>query len=334
MSKRSKMRGRCLILGIFLIGVPPALAGQVVFGSGDEPGVSSVIEVRKVESFRVGSVSNSNALNRTFNVIVERDAAGERRARVHLTDIRLGSGSSPDDVARLSGETEVYLMNALQAVPIVLTYNGAGQATGIAGWGDTRKAALDAIVRRVATLQAEGLRLHPDARLSADAVRKIDEQVASGFVSLISKADSREFLQAFYEELAYLLLVAGERVAVGESIEREMATRNPADGSLAKMTTVLRLRKADTRTGKAYFDLKLAGDGIEVLRGAMIAKLGEYNLSDEDIAQKIAAMPMHWDMEGTAVADIKTGRMVEVRVRTRIQVDTIELTSTQEIDIR
>ena len=99
------------------------------------------------------------------------------------------------------------------------------------------------------------------------------------------------------------------------------------------MTYVLRLRKVDARRSTAQFDIKLAGDGIEELRRAMTAKLEETNLTAEQIAQKVGAMPMHWDTEGTAIANIASGRLTEV-AETRIQVDNIELTSSQEIDIR
>jgi hypothetical protein len=281
----------------------------------------------------VGARSNSTALIRTCTVAFD-GLPGDRRVQARLTGIRLGSGSRPNDVARISGETEVYLIDALKPVPVAVTYDVRGRVQGIDDWEKTQRAALDAVARRIASLRSGAVVLHRDARLGADAVAAIDAEVADGLMRAITEAGQQEFLQAFYGELSYLFLAAGQRIAVGESLEHTIATRNPADGKLAQMTYVLRLRKADVRRSTAYFDIKLAGDGIEELRRAMTAKLEETNLSADQIAQKVGAMPMHWDTEGTAVANIASGRLTEVRVKTRIQVDNIELTNSQEIDIQ
>ena len=137
--------------------------------------------VRKVESFRVGRRSNSNALTRTYTVASD-DLSGERRVQARLTGIRLGSGSKPNDVARLSGETEVFLIDALRSVPVLVTYDEQGRIQGIDGWEHTQRAALDAVAGRIASLQSGAVALHGDARLAANAVAAIDAEVAGGLV--------------------------------------------------------------------------------------------------------------------------------------------------------
>lgn len=336
-SRQTRRIRRCCAAVLFpvasLASLASADARTVAFGPGYELGPPSEIVVRKVESFRVGRRSNSNALTRTYTVASD-DLSSERRVQARLTGIRLGSGSKPNDVARLSGETEVFLIDALRSVPVLVTYDEQGRIQGIDGWEHTQRAALDAVAGRIASLQSGAVALHGDARLAANAVAAIDAEVAGGLVRAITNAGPREFMHAFYDEFSFLFLVAGRRIAVGESFEHSIPARNPADGKLALMTYVLRLRKVDARRSTAQFDIKLAGDGIEELRRAMTAKLEETNLTAEQIAQKVGAMPMHWDTEGTAIANIASGRLTEVRVKTRIQVDNIELTSSQEIDIR
>jgi hypothetical protein len=314
--------------------VVPVSAGTITFGSGDAAGSTIEVAVRKVETFRVGGRSKSTAVNRTFSVRTLPGFPGERHAEVRLVKIGLGTASSPDDVARISGETEIYLLNALADVAVVLTYSKGGDLQGVAEWEKTRRAVLAALMRRVGALKGGTLVLHPKTRLGADVVRSIDAAVAAGFVELISSVEPEAFLEAFYQELAFLFLMAGERVAVGESIARPMVARNPADGSLTKLTHVFRLRKADRRRSRAYFRLGLAGGGIEILRKSIVKQLKATGLGDHEIEGRVAAMPMHWDVEGRATVNISTGRMRDVRMRSRIQVDNIELTSTEEIDIR
>ncbi len=262
-----------LILCSTLTGISAAAAEPVAFGFGDEQGALSEIVVRKTEAYRVATRTDTSALTKTYNAIVERNAPGERRARVTLKDVRMESVTTDNPAVRASGETEVYLMAALKSVPVIVSFNDNGQLAGVVDWDATRQAVLKAVESRIAGMQADRATLHAGATLAPDALAKIDEQVAKAFAAMIEKADQVAFLDAFYEELAYFLLVAGERLEIGASIERPMRARNPADGSLATMSYSLKLRQVTPDKTKAEFDLKLVGDGIALLKSSVIAKL-------------------------------------------------------------
>lgn len=321
-----------LILGFAAIGTSVASAEPVTFGYGDEAGALSEIVVRKMESYRVGSQTNTSTLSKIYNATVERNAPGERRARVSVKDLRMEAVTSENPAVRVSGETEVYLMGALKTVPVILSFNDKGQLSGVVDWEPTRQAVLKAVESRIAEMGQEKA-LHADATLTPDAMKKLDDQVAKGLVALITKADQPAFLDTFYEELAYFLVVAGERLEIGASIDRPMQARNPADGSLVTMSHVLKLRELDPDKSMAQFDLKLAGDGVALLKSTMIAKLRETKLGEDEISRHVAAMAMHWDTEGTLSVDVKTGRLQKARINSRIQAGDVEVLTTQEVDV-
>jgi hypothetical protein len=99
------------------------------------------------------------------------------------------------------------------------------------------------------------------------------------------------------------------------------------------MTQVLTLREVDPTKSIAQFDMKLAGDGVPLLKGAMIAKLRETKLGEEEISRHMDAMSLHWDAAGTLGVDIKSGRLQKARVNSRVQVGDIEVITTQEADV-
>src|SRR3990172_112822 len=125
---------KALILGFPLIGTAAAAAEPVAFGFGDEKGALSEIVVRKTEAYRVATRTDTSSLSKTFNVIVERNAPGERRARITVKDVRMEAVTTDNPAVRASGETEVYLMGALKSVPVVLSYDEKGRLAGLADW--------------------------------------------------------------------------------------------------------------------------------------------------------------------------------------------------------
>jgi hypothetical protein len=323
---------QALILGFTLIGTPAAAAEPVAFGFGDEQGALSEIVVRKTEAYRVATRTDTSSLSKTFNVVVERNAPGERRARVVVKDVRMEAVTTDNPAVRASGETEVYLMGALKSVPVVLSYNEKGQLAGVVDWEATRQAVLKAVESRIAAMKGEKA-LHAGTTLAPDAVAKLDDQVAKAFAAMITKADQATFLEAFYDELAYFLLAAGERLEIGASLERPMPARNPADGSLATMTYALKLREVTPDKATAEFDLKLAGDGIALLKSTMITKLRETKLGEDEITRHVDAMSMHWEAAGTLFVDVKSGRLQKARVNSRVQAGDVEVITTQEADV-
>jgi hypothetical protein len=310
-----------------------AAAEPVAFGYGDEAGALSEIVVRKTEAYRAGTRTDTSTLSKTYNALVERNAPGERRARISVKDIRMEGVTTENAAVRLSGETEVNLMGALKSVPVIVNINDKGQLAGVVDWETTRQAVLKAVESRIAAMEGEKASLHAGTTLAPDQVSKLDQQVAKGFVALISKADQTAFLEAFYDELAYFLIVAGERLETGASVERPMRARNPADGSLATMAFVLDLRAVDPPRANALFDLKLAGDGIALLKSTMIAKLRETKLGEDEISRHMDAMSMHWEAEGTLAVDVKSGRLDKARVHSRVQAGDVEVITTQEVDV-
>jgi hypothetical protein len=322
-----------LILGFAAIGSSAAAGEPVAFGYGDEAGALSEIVVRRTQAYRVGANTDTSTLSKVYNATVERNAPGERRARVTVKDIRMEAVTTENPAVRLSGETEIYLMGALKSVPVILSVNDKGQLAGVVDWEATRQAVLKAVESRTSAMEGEKATLHAATTLAPDAVKKLDEQVAKGLTALVSKADQAAFLESFYDELAYFLMVAGERLEIGTSVERPMQARNPADGSLSTMKYVLTLRAIDPAKTTAEFDLKLAGDGIALLKNTMIAKLRKTKLGEDEIGRHVDAMSMHWDAEGTLAVDVKSGRLQKARVHSRIQAGDVEVITTQEADV-
>lgn len=322
-------------LGVAFFAISASLAGAepVAFGFGDEQGALSEIVVRRTELRRVATSSDTSKLGKTYNVIVERNAPGERRARVTVKDVRMEGVESETPAMRIAGETEIYLMGALKSVPVILSFNENGQIAGVADWDATRQAVLKAVEARTATMEAEKASIHAGASLAPDAIADVDKQVANGFAAMITKGDQPAFIEAFYEELAYFLLVAGERIEPGASVERPMRIRNPADGNLTNMTYVLKLRGVDPSKTIAEFDLNLAGDGIALLKGAMVAKLRETKLAEDEISRHVDSMSLHWSSTGTLFVDIKSGRLKKARVDSRIQAGDVEVITTHEADV-
>ncbi len=277
--------------------------------------------------------TDTSSLSKTFNVFVERNAPGERRARITVKDVRMEAVTTDDPAVRASGETEVYLMGALKSVPVVLSYNEKGQLAGVVDWEATRQAVLKAVESRIAAMKGEKASLHAGTTLAPDALAKLDDQVSKAFVAMITKADQATFLEAFYDELTYFLLAAGERLEVGASIERPMQARNPADGSLATITYALKLREVTPDKATAEFDLKLAGDGIALLKSSVIAKLRESKLAEDEITRHVDAMSMHWEAAGTLFVDVKSGRLQKARVNSRVQAGDVEVITTKEADV-
>ncbi|MGP0092772.1 MAG: hypothetical protein ACLPKB_22950 [Xanthobacteraceae bacterium] len=328
------MRRVALILAFISVGACVARAGPVTFGPGDEPGARVRVVAHQVQTQRAqAKPSTVTALDKTFDVTIERRPSGRRTMRARLAEITNVSVESDDPVVRVAGETELRLIDALRSVPVVFDVNDKGQITGVVDEAATGQALLRAIVDRIGALAAEKPLLHADTALPSDRVGEIDAAVGTAFVNALSKGGTDAFIQSYCDELAFILLVAGERIDIGQSVERPIRARSPADGSLITVTHILSLRATDAGRTKAFFDIKVARDTEALLRGFVEAGLRKQKLGEDEIRRRSDAMPIEWEANGAAEADIATGRMLAVRLNARMRVGAIELIVSEDVGV-
>ena len=305
-------------------------AEPIAFGPGDAPGTELEVVSRTVETHRAGARNpDASTLNTTLVARVERDARG-RHVRVRLKQFGAESMVSDEPLMRIAGETELYLMEALTSVPLLLDIDDKGRVIGVADWDTTRRMLRQAAENRVAALSTEKPMLHPGAALPADVVAETDARIAHGFVDLISNMKPDDFIDRFCSEIAFLLLVSGERLEIGRSTERSMAVRNPADGSLSVAAYVLTLREVDAERTRALFDWKLLSDDA-VLRGYLTSAFRRHQLDEDEIRRRVEATPVEWQATGNAEVDIASGQARRLQLRERIRIGEAEIVRDQDV---
>jgi hypothetical protein len=113
-----------------------------------------------------------------------------------------------------------------------------------------------------------------------------------------------------------------------------MLVRNPTDGTFTSFSHVLKLREFDLDRTQALLDFRLAGDGAELLKKTIAAKLREAKVGEDEIGRHVADMSIHWGAEGELTVDIKSGRLRKADINSRLQAGDVEFVTTSYIDVK
>jgi hypothetical protein len=306
-----------------------ARAEPVTLGPGDDPPARVEITAQRVDVTTHGVSKSSATLRRTFVGAIDHATSGVRHMSVRLTQIG-GAATDDNEIVRLSGDVELYLLQSLKDIELILAFDRDGVATSIDNWDEARAKIVDAVARRVAELATGHPAIHPATALAAEVVEQMHQQVAKGFVERITAMSAADFLQAFFPEPGLVLIASNARLEVGDAVRRAAVLRGPSGAPFA-MTELYRLRELDAGRTRAVLDI-LPDDSLDaMLRERMAEEFRSHKLDEEDIRRRVEAMAIRSERGGTAEVDVASGRTRHMRLAYLMHVGAYDYKADEEV---